>query len=87
MENTSNTISKDVESLLQKKYELYDNIIELNELEKIYKKEIKKIELKIFDNCIHSWIRDLGCAFDDPIKHVCEKCGLWKRRSLYTDEL
>ena len=79
----NNTIIHDIHKLLRQKIETLDKLLEIKELEKKYKLDLKKIELKIFDNCNHKWVRDRTVAQDDPIKYYCEICGLWRRRSLY----
>ena len=78
----NNTIPQ-VNKLLTKKIEILDKIVEIQELQKKYKLDLKKIELDIFDTCNHEWVRDRTLAQDDPIKYYCKICGLWRRRSLY----
>ena len=79
----NNNIIPHVDKLLNKKIEILDKIVEIQQLEKKHKLELKKIELTIFDNCKHQWVRDRTVAHDDAIKYYCKICGLWRRRSLY----
>ena len=78
-----NKVIINVNKLLNKKIEILDKIVEIQELQKKYKLDLKKVELEIFDSCNHKWVRDRTVAHDDPIKYYCKICGLWRRRSLY----
>ena len=59
----------------------------IEEYEKIikHKKElIHKYQLKLWDCCMHTWVRDYNACFDDICKHYCSQCFLWRDRSMYS---
>ena len=76
-------MSKSVEQLLseiQNKQILLNN---LTEWEKQLQKDIKVIELNLWDTCTHKWVRDYNAPFDDICKWMCNQCGLYRDRDMY----
>ena len=78
-----NTDLNHIEVFFKERSEIYNKISELDLQKKKYLEQIKKLELNMYDSCVHEWLYDHNCAFDDPIKYYCKYCGLWRRRSLY----
>ena len=64
-----------------------DNIIKyivtLEQDIKQMKQKKRTIELLLWDNCDHEWIRDTSACFDDIHKYYCQECSLYKDRRLY----
>ena len=75
-----------VEELKQQKVELYKLISKYEQKIRQAKQDINDCETAIFIKCKHKWIYDQCANFDDHIKHICEKCNLYKSHTYYNLE-
>ena len=72
-----------VKQLINKKYNIINNIIHHKNKVASLKFDKNMIDLQIWDTCEHTWIRDRSAMFDDIHKYNCSKCSLYKSRRLY----
>ena len=49
------------------------------------KYKIREMEKNLFKMCDHQWVRDEYANFDDHIKQVCDRCGLYNCSAYYRD--
>lgn len=72
--NAKNYIKK-----LKEENMYYERMIQNN------KYKIREMEKNLFKMCNHQWVRDEFAAFDDHIKQVCDRCGLYNCSAYYRD--
>ena len=63
--------------------ELRSNIWLMEEKIRSTKEEISAKEKILWNTCEHEWKRDYTVAFDDHVKHCCQKCSLWRNHYMY----
>jgi len=74
---------KKVNELINKKYEIINDIIHHKNTVASLQFDKTMIELQIWDTCDHTWIRDSTALFDDIYKYKCSTCRLYNGRRLY----